>query len=85
MLRTTDWYSLMVNLISRSVFPILLFHEMSHLFKVHSLKKLFKLEKGILIMFGLMQIKPLLVDQLFFISRNVLMTRNLTENNFFIF
>ena len=44
MFRMTDWYSPVVGFISRNLFPILLFHDFHHLFKIYLLMAGFKLE-----------------------------------------
>ena len=48
MFRITDWCSPIVGLISRSLFPMLLFHEVSHSSKIYLLVDGLKLENGIL-------------------------------------
>ena len=48
MFRTTDWCSPIVGFMSRSLFPMLLFHEVCHSSKIHLLIDGLKLENGIL-------------------------------------
>ena len=48
MFRTTDWYSPIVGLMSRSLLPMLLFHEVCHSSKIYLLIDGLKLENGIL-------------------------------------
>ena len=48
MFRTTDWYSPIVGLMSRSFFPMLLFYEVCHSSKIYLLIDGLKLESGIL-------------------------------------
>ena len=48
MFRTTDWHSPIVGLMSRSLFPMLLFHEVCHSSKIYLLIDGLKLENGIL-------------------------------------
>ena len=45
MFRTTDWYSPIVGLMSRSLLPMLLFHEVCHSSKIYLLIDGLKLEK----------------------------------------
>ena len=48
MFRTTDWYSPIVGFMSRSLFPMLLFHEVCHSSNIYLLIDGLKLENGIL-------------------------------------
>ena len=48
MFRTTDWYSPIIGLMSRSLFPMLLFHEVCHSSKTYLLIDGLKLENEIL-------------------------------------
>ena len=48
MFRTTDWYSPIVGLMSRSLLPMLLFHEVCHSSKIYLLIDGLKLENRIL-------------------------------------
>ena len=48
MFRTTDWCSPIVGFISRSLFPLLLSHEVCHWSKIYLLIEGLKLENGIL-------------------------------------
>ena len=82
MFRTFDFFSPIVGFMSRSLFPMLLFHEVCHSSKIYLLIDCLKLDNGILKEVGYNESDVLLIYHL--IPWDTYMTRNPTENNFFI-
>ena len=84
MFRTTDWYSPIVGLMSRSLLPMLLFHEVCHSSKIYLLIEGLKLENGIFKEVGSNESDVFCLLIYHLIPLDTYMTRNPTENNFFI-